>query len=113
MMGAVFKTVSEPVRACSGGFDSHTPPPNQLSIRSFELTHLWKLLDENLCELMGTPVSRSLQKIRVAAGYVFTIAFILLCRPTFKLLGIGVAVAVIAVVPESWFVDGSYVSVRP
>ncbi len=26
--GAVFKTVCETVRAGSGGFDSHTPPPN-------------------------------------------------------------------------------------
>jgi len=51
---------------------------------------------------MGTPVSRSLQKIRVAAGYVFTIAFILLCRPTFKLLGIGVAVAVIGLLLRAW-----------
>jgi hypothetical protein len=25
--GAVFKTVSAPVRAGAGGFDSHTPPP--------------------------------------------------------------------------------------
>src|ERR671939_316341 len=27
--GAVFKTVSAPVRAGAGGFDSHTPPPTQ------------------------------------------------------------------------------------
>ena len=29
MMGAVFKTVSELVRASLGGFDSHTPPPEK------------------------------------------------------------------------------------
>ena len=33
-MGAVFKTVCEYVRACSGGFDSHTPPPSRF--RNFD-----------------------------------------------------------------------------
>ena len=36
--GAVFKTVSEPVRAGSGGFDSHTPPPAS-STGKAKITH--------------------------------------------------------------------------
>ena len=36
-MGAVFKTVCEGVRAFSGGFDSHTPPPIRFWIFRFRI----------------------------------------------------------------------------
>jgi len=51
---------------------------------------------------MGNQVNKTFQKIRVAAGYLFTVVFLVLCRPTFTLLAIGLAVALVGLLLRAW-----------
>lgn len=47
-------------------------------------------------------ISKSLQKIRVTAGYVFTIVFLVFCRPTVALLAAGIAIAIVGLLIRAW-----------
>src|SRR3954464_13878843 len=47
-------------------------------------------------------ISKTLQRTRVAAGYIFTIIFLLFCRPTLDLLAGGVAVAILGLLIRAW-----------
>ena len=47
-------------------------------------------------------ISKTFQRIRVTAGYVFTIVFLVFCRPTANLLMVGIAVAVIGLLVRAW-----------
>jgi len=47
-------------------------------------------------------ISKTFQKIRVTAGYVFTVVFLIFCRPTAPLLITGVSIAVIGLAIRAW-----------
>src|SRR5881227_331755 len=47
-------------------------------------------------------ISKTLQRIRVTAGYLFTIVFLIFCRPTANLLVAGIAVAVVGLLIRAW-----------
>jgi protein-S-isoprenylcysteine O-methyltransferase Ste14 len=47
-------------------------------------------------------ISKTFQKVRVTAGYVFTIVFLLFCRPTLNLLLIGLGVAIVGLLIRAW-----------
>ena len=47
-------------------------------------------------------ISKTFQKIRVTAGYVFTIVFLIFCRPTANLLVVGISVAIVGLLIRAW-----------
>src|SRR5689334_21285004 len=47
-------------------------------------------------------ISKTLQRIRVTAGYIFTVVFLIFCRPTASLLIAGFAVAVLGLLVRAW-----------
>jgi Putative protein-S-isoprenylcysteine methyltransferase len=47
-------------------------------------------------------IGKKFQKIRVTAGYIFTIVFLVFCRPTMNLLIAGLAVAIVGVLIRAW-----------
>jgi len=47
-------------------------------------------------------ISKTLQRIRVTAGYIFTIVFLIFCRPTANLLIAGIAVAFVGLLIRAW-----------
>jgi protein-S-isoprenylcysteine O-methyltransferase Ste14 len=47
-------------------------------------------------------LGKTFQKIRVTAGYLFTVVFLVFCRPTAGLMAIGLAVAVIGLLIRAW-----------
>ena len=47
-------------------------------------------------------ISKTLQRIRVTAGYVFTIVFLIFCRPTASLLIAGLAIAIVGLFIRAW-----------
>ena len=51
---------------------------------------------------MAIEFSRLLQRIRVTAGYVFAVLFIVFCRPNRELLAAGAAVAFLGLLLRGW-----------
>jgi protein-S-isoprenylcysteine O-methyltransferase Ste14 len=51
---------------------------------------------------MPKDITRTFQRLRVAAGYVFAAVFLVLCRPTLNLLIIGLAVALVGLFIRGW-----------
>ena len=47
-------------------------------------------------------ISKTFQKIRVTAGYIFTVIFLVFCRPTTEMMIVGFAVAVIGLLIRAW-----------
>lgn len=51
---------------------------------------------------MPKDVRKLLQRIRVACGYIFAIAFLAFCQPTMRSIIIGVAVAIVGLLIRAW-----------
>src|SRR5436853_7760781 len=51
---------------------------------------------------MAIKFVKLLQRVRVFAGYVFTVLFVIFCRPTGQLLMIGSGIAVVGLGLRAW-----------
>ena len=47
-------------------------------------------------------IGKTFQKIRVTAGYIFTVVFLIFCRPTANLLVAGLSVALAGLLLRAW-----------